>query len=228
MTDLRFGFTTSPWKTVSLSAHYRWYENDSQYLNNQPPQPVGGYPGFIQALDIQTDEIDAKLVLRPSTRFKTTLSYQYLTSDSRTDTSPAFDPNTLVYYSLGGNILAGQSDSQIYSISATVTPHPRLSLDAAFSYQTSSTISKYNGSSSLAPYRGNIYSVLASGTYILNSTTDLFASYSFSKANYAQDGITDGVPVGIEYTQNAVQVGLMRRFGKNVSAQLRYGFRKVR
>jgi len=32
------------------------------------------------------------------------------------------------------------------------------------------------------------------------------------------------VPVGIQYQQHAVQVGLARRIGKNVTAQLRYGF----
>ena len=226
LTDLRFGFTTSPWRKVSLSAHYRRYENDSQYLNNLPPQPVGGYPGFIKGLDILTDEVEAKLVLRPVTWFKTTLSYQYLNTDSWTDTNPALGSAPAGTDSPGGNILAGQSDAQIYSISMTLTPRPRLYLDATFSYQTSSTITANNNVPTIAPYRGNIYSVIASGTYVLNQTTDLFASYAFSEADYAQDNFVAGVPMGIEYRQQSVQIGLVHRLGKNVSAQLRYGFYK--
>ena len=226
LTDLRFGFTTSPWKSVAFSAHYRRSENDSQYRNNLPPLPVGGYPGFIRALDFLTDEVVAKLVLRPTTWLKTTLTYQYLTTDSRTDTNPAFSPTSAVIYSPGGNLLAGQSDSQVYSIGATLTPCQRLYLDATFSYQNSSTVTANNNAPTIAPYRGNIYSVFGSGTYILSPTTDLFASYSFSQADFAQDNFVAGLPVGIQYQQQGVQIGLTRRLGKNVRAQLRYGYYK--
>ncbi|HEX5218081.1 MAG TPA: c-type cytochrome domain-containing protein [Verrucomicrobiae bacterium] len=224
-TDLRAGFTTSPWRTVSFTAHYRWYDNDSQYRNNQPPQPPGTYPGFIRSLDIQTDEVEAKLVLRPIHWFKTTLSYQYLTTDSRTDVNPA-SGGPVNTDSPGGSILAGESDSQTYSIALTFTPRPRFFLDMAFAYQPSSTTTAVNGAPAIVPYQGDIYSVTASGTYVLNAATDLFGSYTFSTADFAQNNYAAGQPVGIQYEQHAVQIGLARRLGKNVSAQLRYGFYK--
>ena len=83
-----------------------------------------------------------------------------------------------------------------------------------------------NNAPTIAPYRGNIYSVFGSGTYILSPTTDLFASYSFSQADFAQDNFVAGLPVGIQYQQQGVQIGLTRRLGKNVRAQLRYGYYK--
>ncbi len=208
------GFTTSPWKAVSFSGHYRRYEENSRYLNDTPPQPAGSYPGFIRARDLLTDEVEAKLTLRPITWFKTTLSYQFLTTDSWTDTRAAFKTAPPTTYSPGGNILAGQFDSQIYSISTTLTPCQRLYLDTTFSYETSTTTTANNHTPTIAPYRGDIYSVLASGTYVLNQTTDLFASYSFSKADYHQDNFAAGVPMGIQYQQHAVQFGLTRRLGK--------------
>jgi hypothetical protein len=92
LTDFRAGFNTSPWERVSLSAHYRRYENSSHYKTNEPAQPEGGYPGFLRSRDLLTDEIEAKVVLRPLSWLKTTLSYQFLTTDYSQDTNPAFDP----------------------------------------------------------------------------------------------------------------------------------------
>ena len=59
--DMRAGFSTSPWRSISLSAHYRRYEDDSNYQPNQNVQPVGGYPGFPRSRDLLTDEAEAKL-----------------------------------------------------------------------------------------------------------------------------------------------------------------------
>ena len=52
----------------------------------------------------------------------------------------------------------------------------------------------------------------------------MFASYSFSEANYGQNTLAGGLPAGIEYQQHAARVGLERRFGKNVTAKLQYGY----
>jgi mono/diheme cytochrome c family protein len=65
MADWRAGFHTSPWQRVSLSGHYRLYQNESRYRTNQAPQPEGGYPGLISRRDLSTDEVEARLVVRP-------------------------------------------------------------------------------------------------------------------------------------------------------------------
>src|SRR5262249_27321877 len=122
MTDVRVGFNTSPWQSVSLSAHYRRYENDSQYKTNQVPQPPGGYPGLLRWRDLLTDEVEAKLVWRPCPWLKTTLSYQYVTTDYTQETRPAFNVSPPVVYSTGGVIGAGNYDAHIYSLGLTFTP----------------------------------------------------------------------------------------------------------
>src|SRR5205823_693985 len=102
LTDLRFGFHTSPWRRVSLSAHYRRYEDESRNQTNQPPQPPGGYPGFILSRDLVTDEAEAKLAWQLCAWFKATLSWQFLTTAYRTDTRQPFDPITLISPTPGG------------------------------------------------------------------------------------------------------------------------------
>ena len=65
LSDFRAGFSTSPWQWMSLSAHYRRYENDSHYPHAAPPQPAGGYPGFFSSRELLTDEIETEARCAP-------------------------------------------------------------------------------------------------------------------------------------------------------------------
>jgi hypothetical protein len=221
--DLRFGFDTSPWRSASFSAHYRRYEDDSQYDSDPLVQPSPtAYPTFIRSRELITDEVEAKLVLHPSTRFKTTVSYQYHADDYGLNTSPYVTFGNVI--SPGGQLMAGEDHSHIFSINTTLTPTPRLYLSATFSYAVSTLETAADGSPAVVPYRGDTYTVLADGAYVLSQTTDVFAGYSFSEANYGQNNFAAGLPLGIQYQQHSAQVGLTRRFGKNISAKLQYRF----
>ncbi|MEI6783562.1 MAG: hypothetical protein WCQ21_21940 [Verrucomicrobiota bacterium] len=62
-------------------------------------------------------------------------------------------------------------------MNSTLTPWRRLFLSTTLSYQNARTITAANNSLSVVPYEGDIYSVMASGNYILNDKTELSASY---------------------------------------------------
>lgn len=220
MKDIRAGFSTSPWRTVSFTADYRRYENDSQYPPNAPAQPPGGYPDYFRSRELITDEFETRLVMRPCNWFKTTLSYEYLETDFRDVANPALIDNFVV--APGGGTLTGRSDSQIYTISAILTPHPRVYLDASFSYQPNKTTTASSGNPAVPPYKGDTYTADVSGTYVLSQTTDFTITGIFSDADYGQR--TTSVPVNIEYQEYGVQAGLNRHFNKNLSAGLLYGF----
>jgi mono/diheme cytochrome c family protein len=221
LTDFRAGFNTSPWRAVSLDAHYRRYENDSHYLNDPGLPPPSGYPGFIQARDLLTDEVEVKLSWRPSSWLRTAFTYQYLTTRSRVDTDSSPSPAGA---SLGGGIVAGEYSARVYSLSATMTPCPRLFISTSASYQPSTAVTAAYGFPAVAVYTGQTYTALANSTYVLSQNCDWFVTYSFSSADYAQNNYAFGVPTGMEYHQNALQTGVSRRFGKNVTAQVKYGF----
>jgi len=189
--------------------------------------PGLGYPGFIRSRDLLNNEVETKLVLRPADWLKTTLSYKLLRSDFRTDTDPASFAPGFADISPGGEILAGRSDSRIYSVNFSFTPHHRLYLATTFSWQDekdSTRAAALSGNSSVVPYNGNIYSALGSATYVLSTNTDLLASYSYSSADFSQNNFAAGLPLGINYQQHAVQAGLTRRISKNITAKLQYGF----
>jgi mono/diheme cytochrome c family protein len=226
LTDYRVGFSTSPWSIASLSAHYRRYEDDSRYRTNDVPIPVGGYPGFLIWRDLITDEVETKLTLRPASWLKATLSYQYLTTEYRQDTRPAFSALPPVSLSPGGELMAGQYDSHIYSLGLTFTPQRRLYLTTLFSYQATTTTTASEGL--ISPYKGGIYSALASGTYAFKETTDLSLAYSLSLADYGQPNPSldsnSPSPLGIQYQMHAVQAVFSHRISKAITTRLQYGF----
>ena len=222
--DFRVGFNTSPWRWLSLNAHYRHYqkENDYDHLVDESVHG-GGYPAFIRALDRKTDEVETKLVLHPVSWLRTTFSYKLVATDYETVTDPATEssPNDI---SPGGQIHGRDYDANIFSANFTLTPWRRLYLSTTFSYEHSRTVTAQNNDASVAPYRGDIYSVLASANYALNPKTDLRATYSFSSSDFGQNNFADGLPLGITYQQHSVRGGLTRRFNQNLIGTLQYGF----
>ena len=68
------------------------------------------------------------------------------------------------------------------------------------------------------------WSLLASATYVLDNATDLFVSYTLNTARYAQNNAAQGLPLGIDYDRDSVQVGLVRRLSRTVTARLQYAY----
>jgi hypothetical protein len=85
-------------------------------------------------------------------------------------------------------------------------------------------VTEANGSPSVAPYAGDVYSVIMSGTYALNGKTDVIATYSFSTADFTQENQEAGLPLGIHYHQHTLAAGVRRQIskGKTVSLEYRY------
>jgi hypothetical protein len=225
--DLRAGFSTSPWRSLSLNAHYRYYKQDVNYDHVLDQSPLGGtgYPAFIRWRNTDTDEAEAKLTWRPCAWLKTSLIYQYETTKYQADTdavtAPPAPPPAVTP---GGRLETAHYDAQRYSVNATLTPWRRVYFSGTFSYADTRLEAFDNNSPIVVPYRGDVFSALASVTYVLNEKTDLNGSYSFSRADYRQTNFADGLPMGMHYHQHAVTAGFMRRISKNVSARLQYGF----
>ena len=68
----------------------------------------------------------------------------------------------------------------------------------------------------VVPYRGDTYSVMTSANYLMNPLTAWQISYSFSQANYGQNNIADGLPLGLDYTRHSATIGVTRKLTRNV------------
>ncbi len=221
--DVRAGFDTSPWTAVSFSAHYRYYDDFTRFSSGPLIQPAQtAYPTFIVSDDTISHEAVAELVLHPMTQFKTTLSYQYQIDTYDMNTKPYVTGASVI--SPGGELTAARDHSHIVSINATLVPMPRLYLSALFSYQLSSLKTVVNTPPSVVPYQGETATVLANVTYVLNQKTDLFAGYFLSQADYGQNNLAAGLPLGIVYQEQTIQLALTHRFSQSLSARLEYRY----
>lgn len=224
--EVRAGFNTSPWQSLSWSSHYRRYEDDSRYRTNQPPQPPGGYPGLIERREVVTDEVETRLVVRPLSWLKTTLTCRMIDTDYNQQTRSAYDGLTAFVFSPGGSLLAGRYEANVYSLGLAVTPRRPFSLYGTFTYQNTKTTTASSGI--IPPYRGNVLSVLAGGSWILNPTTDLLLNYTISWGDYSQSNsplaLNSPPPIGIVYRQNGLQVSVNHRVNQRLTIRLQYGF----
>ena len=224
LTDFRAGFSTSPWRWMSLTAHYRRYENDSHYPPNASAQPAGGYPDFFSSRELLTDEIETKLVVRPCNWLKTTFSYQFLTTDFRDTANAASNTTAGIIYSPAGSLVTGKTDSQRYTFGAVITPHPRVYFTGSFTYEPTSTHTANSDVASIGLYRGDTYSADASSTFILSETTDFTVGWNFSEANYGQSNRATVGPVDMRYQEHSIDTALTRRINKNLTGRLQYSF----
>src|SRR5262249_12283640 len=119
----RVGFNTSPWRWFTLSAHFRNRQSDSDYDNRVDLQgefgstalvPNPGYSAFIRHRDIDTDEVETKLALRPANWLRATLSYQKVNTDYWTTTDPV--PGD----TLSTDLLDGKYRANVYGLGLTL------------------------------------------------------------------------------------------------------------
>lgn len=214
------GFNTSPFRRVTLSAHYRWIMEQNRYDNTA--NSTAGYPGIITEQDFTTDQVVARLTLRPHAKVMVALQYKLRATDIHTDNKGIFLSGTTLVPA--GSVLSGNYDANTYTVSATVTPVPALYLTGAFTYQDTHTVSFANDVSSVLTYRGNVSSAFGAIGYALDAKTDVAIDYTFSRAENFQNNSADGLPLGVDNERQALTAGLSRRIRESMIVRIRYGF----
>ena len=221
--DWRAGFNTSPWRWLALNAHYRSRASDTDYNHLRDESfsggPNEGYSAFITGRKIHSDEIQAKLTLRPSSWLKTTFTYERVATDYTTATDPVSGGK-----SPGGSINAGNYRANVYGGNLTLTPFTQLYFSGTVNYSDSSTVTAHRDYPPIVPYAGDTWSFIASANYAANPRTGLQVAYVFSRAGFGQDNVADGLPLGINYTRQSMTAGVSRKFSERVTGSLRYGF----
>ena len=226
--DVRTGFDTSPRNWLKLGASYRWRDRSTTYGGTayDPSDlitPLPGYPTLLTARELTTQEVETRLTARPNGWLKTTFTWRLVATDYRTTTKPIslITPGDV---SPGGPVYAGNYDAQVFSVNFTLTPWRRFNCFATVSCQDVTSTTVQDPTRAVVPYQGHTWSVLLHGRYVLTRKTDLMAGYTFSTADFQQDNFAPGLPLGIDYQLHALQVGLVSRCAKNLTAKLQYGF----
>ncbi|HEY5915725.1 MAG TPA: c-type cytochrome domain-containing protein [Verrucomicrobiae bacterium] len=228
--DFRLGFNTSPWRRAEFSGELRRFDQHNDYNNSLQEiqgHPFQAYPGFMRSREVLSDQAQGRITLSLAPWVKAALMYQWINRKYHTATEEVDDPGPPVVtggFASGANLLAGTYQAHIPSVNLTFTPARRLFLSTTFAYQNARTATADNGSPSVVPYQGNVYSAIASGSYVLGPKTDLVAGYSFSAADFSEKQPQDGLPLGIKYQQHSAQVGIKHQFTRSTAASLQYRF----
>lgn len=224
----RAGFDVSPWKRVALNAWFQysdrrtdWDQDVTSLFNLANIGPQDGYPGLLRSQKILTDELGARLVVRPNAWLKTTLAYRLVATDFRSRTAAVTNGGAL---SPGGRVHAGNYDAHQYSLNAVLTPWARLYLFTTLAFEDSRTVTADQGSAAIAPFKGKTYSAVLSGNYALNDATALSLTYSFSHADFEQNNAAAGLPLGLDYQWHTLRAGIGRDIAKRMRVGLDYFF----
>ena len=233
------GFNTSPIKKVTLSGQYRHILRDNGYdniIDTEGGIPVlpsqGVYPGFLTHQQFSTDKVSAKIAWHPLSQVTTSFKYQLEATgiDATHYASSTINP--------GGNLDQSRYMSNVFSGSVTWTPLARLYLTGTVSAQDTATHTFQNDAISVGPYRGNVFSFLGTIGYTVDDKTDLMANYLMSASrNYENIGYnlnppatgpgslsTDyGLPLGLDYSQHGLTIGVNRRLTDSMTLGLNYG-----
>lgn len=223
--DVRAGATVSPWPRWTFEAGYRHRLSETDFPPGRDEDlsdlPGNGYPAFIRARDLRTDEVAARLVWRAATWLKATLKYQYLISRYDTETAAASEPLTGEALP-GGRLRAGDHHAHVYSLNTTLTPHRRWLWNTTVSFSDAETQTGLL-TPAVVPFAGQIYTVLSSLSFVLDARTDLTSSYTFSQVDYGQANFAEGLPLGIVFERHGLLAGVRRQFKHGLSVSLQYG-----
>ncbi len=225
-TDLRIGFDSSPLGWIKFGSHYRWRDKGTDYddgLADGNPSDLLGYPTLIAKRDLTTHEIVSRLTVRPVSQFQATLTHRLIATDYRTTTEPVSfgAPGDA---SPGGRTLTGNYDAHIVSLNCTLIPHRRFHAFTTISFHDTRTRALHDNSLAVVPYRGETWSLLCHGRFVLTPQSDLTAGYSFSTADFRQEIPADGLAVGARYDRHGVQFGWTKRWSEQLTSKLQYGF----
>ncbi len=228
MVETRAGFDTSPATWLKFGSQYRWRDKSTEFddgFANGDPLDINGYPTFITDRDAVTHEVESRLTVRPCNWLKTTFTHRLVATDTHMTTESATNAaDATQQVSPGGRAFTGNYDAQVFSLNVSLTPWKRLHCFTTASYQDIRSVSMHDNSTAVVPYRGDLWSVMAHGRYLLTKKTDLTAGYTYSSANFRQDQFTEGLPVGMRYDLHGLLAGVVSRRTKNLTTKLQYGY----
>lgn len=225
--DYRVGFTWSPIMRATLTSAYGYRLKESRYTHHREHAgglPNPGYPAFLLGRDTETHEVKTRLSLRPAPWVQARLTHQLRATDYTSDTESV--TQGIPTDTAGGSLLAGNYDANIFGAGLVLTPWQDLTLHQQITYHLSNTRSASNGDPGVDSYEGDVISLALGANYRLSENTELLAHYSFTRGDFGQSNVADGLPLGIEYEYHTFQAGIGTRISESLRAQLHYQFQQ--
>lgn len=206
------GFSTSPIRRLTFSGRYRRANRENDYDHILDTEP--GYSAFINAQELTTDEIEAKVTARVTSAVKASFQYQLVSTEI--DTFFQTDPPAAVE--------SGDYTADVYALSVTATPLARLYLTGLFSYRNIESETFENRVPAVGAYEADLYTFIGTAGFAFDQKTDLKLQYLYSRSDNLSGNPEEGLVLGSDGTRHGLSLDCSRRLTEKMKARLRYGF----
>ena len=204
---------------LSLSAEYFYREHKDRYDHTRLDAAFGAYPGFIEALDYETNDFNIRATWRPYSSLTLVSRVDYRVSEVRTRHRG----------------LAEEQDADLENVglsqSASWMVRPGLFLQGSVHYTMDT---QDNGSNDLGgaltdvvlETENDFWNLNLNVFAILDEKTDLEASYDYYRADNYTDNSAVSLPFGVGDEEHRFNLTLSRQLSERVRGILRYGYFK--
>lgn len=213
------GFNWYACSAVSLSGQYYHKIRDNDYdhpldSSANAPGSLIRYPAFLRAQNFVTDDVNARISLRPRSNVRLVLRYDYQMTTLSTQADQLAEQDT------------SDLNSQIYSASVSWTPWSRLYLLGSVNYVLDAMETLAAESVAVTPdARNNYWTATGGAGLVLDRKTDLNVNYVYYRADNYEPGVAAAtVPYNVGFEQQGVTVGLTRQLNQRTRLGLQYGF----
>ena len=208
-----FGTRVSPWSFLDFTTHVRarWDHSDYDDQAETAPGPSTARSAFFDALTLSTKEVATRVTLklprqiRPSFRFK----LQAKDYTTRTEGQSPIDGGMNSY--LFGFDLSSQPRKDLFFTGSFFRERAWTNLDAASA--TTATTPRFNA---------DINTWLFSADYLLSEKMTVMSSLQYSIATNFNDFTSIGLPLGADYRQLDLSLGLRWALKLNVTIEPRF------
>jgi hypothetical protein len=213
------GINWYPFRQMSVAFQYyhKSRENDYNHISDSTlntSSSSGRYPGYLSGQNFDTDDLNARITLRPIGNLTLVSRYDYQRSTIETQ-ADFLSP-----------VQSSDNTSHIFSESVTWVPFARLYLQGNISYVFDRTTTPAADISKSIQNADNTYwNADVTLGLTLDDKTSLQATYAYYRAeNYDSTNVLVGQPYGAGAEENSCTVTLSRQINKNLRWNLKYGY----
>lgn len=202
---------------ATLTAHFRFNQNNSDYEDERETQPgaTAAKSAFFDALNIQTHELATHLTLKPKPWLRPSVRYRYQIRDYMSSVENQGEVET-------------EMDSHIFTFDTSVQPRSNLLIIGGFSPQyawvESPLASEHPGDGGPPRFQANIYTWFLNLEYDFNDRLSFLSSLEHSITDNFNDFTTSGLMLGVGYNQVNVSFGFNWKINQTVSIRSDYSF----
>ncbi|MBI2870651.1 MAG: hypothetical protein HYY14_02945 [Candidatus Omnitrophica bacterium] len=209
------GGRVTPVHYVDLTTHYRHRRDNQDYddLFETDPGSTAARSAFMDGMSIDTDEIMARVSLRPVRKVRTSFRYQLQDKDylTRAESEPR---------------RKSEFTSHTYTYDLTIHVLRELMLMGSFSHQTAATVTpaRLAASGQVPVFNADVNTWLVGADYMMRPNLTLDASAQYSEADNFNDFTSTGLPLGADFGQIDLTCGLRCELAQDTSVRAEYGY----